>query len=303
MDQQKRKISWRKVFLALFTIVLVGLSAFAMLSTARIQDSRHVRGLNVHIENGDNYCFVNKDQVIRQLFTDRHLNIQRLSLGKTDLHQMERILSTNPWVGNAEVFLDNARMLHINVTQRVPQLRLFTRKGASFYMDTSMALLPVSDEYTQYELLFVNVPDLSSDSVSLLYKKAMLQVAKAIKRDSFWQAQTSEVVVNGLNDFEIVPVLGTHKILLGSSDNLKEKFENVFAFYQDVLNKVGWNRYTTIDVRFANQIVASPSLPWKAPVDRALSNMNWVQTIVGDVSKTEATAMNIAQDTIKTSRQ
>jgi len=49
--------------------------------------------------------------------------------------------------------------------------------------------------------------------------------------------------------------------------------------------------------------VASPSLPWKAPVDRALSNMNWVQTIVGDVSKTEVNAMNIAQDTIKTSRQ
>lgn len=303
MSQQKRKISWRKVFLALFTMVLVGLSAFAMLSTARVQDSRHVRGLDVRIENEENYRFVNKDQVIRQLFTDRHLNLKRLSLGTTDLHQMEQILSTNPWIGNVEVFLDNARILHINVTQRVPQLRLFTRKGASFYMDASLSLLPVSEEHTQYELLFVNVPDLAADSVSDLYKKKMLQVAKAIKRDSFWQAQTSEIIVNGLNDFEIVPVLGTHRILLGSPERLKEKLDNVFAFYQDVLNKVGWNRYTLVDARFADQIVASPSLPWKAPVDRALTNMNWVQTIVGDVSKTEATAMNIAQDTIKTSRQ
>lgn len=303
MNQQKRKLSWRKVFLALFTVVLVGLSAFAMLSAARIQDNRHIRGLDVQVENEEQFRFVNKEQVVRQLFTDRHLKVQGLSLGKADLNQMERILSTNPWIGNAEVFLDNARILHIHITQRVPQLRLFTRKGASFYMDASLALLPVSEEHTQYELLFVNVPDLGSDSISSEYKKSMLFVARAIKRDSFWQAQTSEIIVNGLNDFEIVPVLGTHKILLGSPDRLEEKLENVFAFYQDVLNKVGWNRYTLLDARFADQIVASPSLPWKAPVDRALTNMNWVQTIVGDVSKTEATAINIAQDTIKTSRQ
>lgn len=303
MSQQKRKISWRKVLLALFTTVLVGLSATAMLSTSRIQDSRHVRGLIVQIEQEEQYRFVNKEQVIRQLFTDRHLDVKHLSLGKADLHQMERILATNPWIGNAEVFLDNARMLHINVTQRVPQLRFFTRKGASFYMDASLALLPISEEHTQYELLFVNVPDLGNDSLSIVYKKAMLSIAKTIKRDSFWQAQTSEVIVNSLSDFEIVPVLGTHRILLGNAHRLKEKLENVFAFYRDVLNKVGWNRYTTIDARFSGQIVAAPSLPWKAPVDRALSNMNWVQTIVGDVSKTEASAMNIAQDTIKTSRQ
>lgn len=303
MSQQKRKISCRKVFLALFTTVLVGLSAFAMLSAARVQDARRVRELEVQIENEEQYRFVNKEQVIRQLFTDRHLNIRRLSLAKADLHGMERILSTNPWIGNAEVFLDNTRTLHIHVTQRVPQLRLFTRKGASFYMDDSLCLLPVSDEHTQYELLFVNVPDLGADSVSTEYKKAMLHIARAVKRDSFWQAQTSEIIVNALNDFEIVPVLGTHKIRLGAPDRLKEKLENVFAFYQDVLNKVGWNRYTLLDARFSNQIVASPSLPWKAPVDRALTNMNWVQTIVGDVSKAEASAMNIAQDTIKTSRQ
>lgn len=302
MDQQKRKISLRKVFLALFTLVLVTACVFAMLSTSRIQDQKPVRGVRVMIENEEEFHFVNKEQIMRQLFVDRHVDVKRIAVGKVDLQRMERILSSNPWIEYAQIYLDNARVLNIKVIQRVPQLRLFTRKGASFYMDSTLHLLPVSDENTHYELLFVNVPDLSDDSISTLYKKTMLQVARTIKRDTFWQAQTSEVVVNSLKDIEIVPVLGTHRILLGAADQLQTKLENIFAFYTDVLNKVGWNRYTIVDARFADQIVAAPSLPWKPPVDRALSNMNWVKTIVGDVAKTEQTANNIAQDTLKTSR-
>ncbi len=100
------------------------------------------------------------------------------------------------------------------------------------------------------------------------------------------------MIVHDHQNFELVPVLGSHKILLGDLSNLSEKLENVYTFYQNVLNKIGWDKYTLIDARYKNQVVASPSLPWKAPVDRALSNMNWVKTIVGDLKVDEAAAQN-----------
>lgn len=298
----KRKISTRKIVQTLVTIVLLSCCVFVMLSASKVQESKKVKGVKIEIEN-EAFCqFVSKDEVSKTLFTKRHISPEKLEIGDVDLRKMEKILATNPWIENAQVFVDNNKFLNVQVIQRMPRLRVFERTGYSYYLDSSRHLLPISDHYAHYELLFVNVPEIKDDSIGNLLKARMLEFAKIIKADSFWQAQTSEVVVNGLNDFQIIPVLGSHKILLGNTEHLKNKLENLFTFYQNILNKVGWNRYEVLDARFENQIVASPSLPWKAPVDRALTNMNWVKTIVGEVPKEEVMPAFAKDSSVRTSR-
>lgn len=301
-----RKISTRKIVQTLVTIVLLVCSVLVMLSASKLQKQKKVKGVLINIQNED-YCqFVSKEEIRKSLFEKRHIEPRNLVIGKIDLKNMESILSTNPWIEKAQVFIDNKKMLTINVIQRLPQLRVFDRLGNTYYVDSSLQELPISDQYTHYEVLFVNVPQVKSDSIGAILKQRMLAVAQYIKRDSFWLAQTSEVIVNDLNDFQIIPVMGSHKILLGNTQNLKDKLDNVFAFYQNIMNKIGWDRYQILDARYANQIVASPSLPWKAPVDRALTNMNWVKTIVGDLadetSKTNITVANNTKDSTITTR-
>ena len=284
---EKRKISTRKIVQTLLTIVLLCACVFVLLSASKLQKNKHIKGVVIDIKNED-YCqFVSKDEVRKVLFEKRHIQPMKLTIGEIDLKKMEDILCSNPWIETAQVFIDNTKKLNIQVIQRVPRLRVFDRIGNSYYLDSSRHILPISEHYAHYEVLFVNVPQIKDDSIGQLLKSRMLGIAKLIKADTFWQAQTSVIVVNDINNFELIPVLGTHKILLGNAENLKQKFENVFAFYQNVLNKIGWDRYQILDARFKNQIVASPSLPWKAPVDRALTNMNWVNTIVGDLAKDE----------------
>ena len=304
---EKRKISSRKIVQTLATIVLLAGCVVVMLSASKAQEQKKISGVRISIENEERCQFISKEEVNRSLFERRHMNPRKIAINNIDLKKMEHILSANPWIENAQVFLDNNSTLNIEVTQRVPQLRVFQKNGNSYYIDSSAHILPLSDHYTHYELLFINVPELREDSIGNDLKRKMIAIANFIKRDTFWQAQTAEVVVNGFDNFEIVPVLGTHKILLGNADNIKEKLENVFAFYQNVLNKIGWDRYTGIDARFKNQVVAGPSLPWKAPVDRALSNMNWVKSIVGDKPKEEDIAAmtmlapsNMQGDSLKT---
>lgn len=295
---EKRKISTRKIIQTLVTFVLLGCCVFATLSASKIQDNKKVKGVSIRIENEEVCKFVSKEEVEQTLFEKRHIEPDNIRIGNIDLKKMEHILATNPWIENAQVFVDNNRFLNIDVTQRIPQLRVFQKNGHSYYLDSSKHILPLSDRYTHYEVLFVNVPQIQDDSVGEVLKSRMLSIAEWIKRDSFWQAQTSQIIVNSTEDFELIPVLGTHKILLGDGSSLDKKLENLFAFYQDVLNKVGWDRYTILDARFSNQIVASPSLPWKAPVDRAITNMNWVKSIVGDAPKEENTAVMAMQGNI-----
>lgn len=298
-----RKISTRKIIQALVTLLLLGVCVLVMVRSTQMQKAEYLKGVHINIEN-EAYCqFVSKEAIEHILFDNRHTTVRKILIASVDLKKMERVLATNPWVESAQVFIDNQRYLNINVVQRVPQLRVFDQIGNSYYIDTAKHILPITDQYTHYEILFVNVPEIKEDSIGLVLKTKMLTLAKKIKADTFWQAQTAEIIVRDRNNFEIIPVLGNQRIIIGDTNNLKQKLENIFAFYKKIENKIGWDKYEVIDARFENQIVASPSLPWKAPIDRAITNMNWVKTIVDNSPKEQSDGQMSNMITVDTSKK
>ena len=287
---EKRSISVRKIIQALVTVLLLTACVLATISAAKIQNKKTIRSINVTIKNEQTCHFIDKQEVEKMLLEQRHIDLKSTTIQKIDLRQMEQILLANPWIENAQVFVDNNRVLNVNVQQRIPAIRIFQQNGDSYYIDASLHRLPLSENYTHYSMLFTNVPELKDDSVGTVLKVKMLRLADFIQQSSFWNAQVAQVTVNDDKNFELTTVLGNQRILIGDTTALKEKMANVFAFYQHIINKIGWDKYEVIDARFSNQIVASPSLPWKAPVDRALTNINWVKSIVGNAPVQETTS-------------
>jgi cell division protein FtsQ len=127
-------------------------------------------------------------------------------------------------------------------------------------------------------MVVTNVP--GADIVNGLgVRRKIVALATAIHADSFWNAQVSGVALDSVGMFELTPVLGEHKILFGDTARMQEKFDNLLAFYKNVLNRIGWDKYEVLDVRYRNQVIASPSLPYKGPVDKAIESMNWISSI------------------------
>jgi len=284
---RKNKISVRRVFQVLLTLVATTACIIGILSAARIEDNKRLTGINVQIVNGNRYHFLNNEDVKNMLIDDRHIDINHVPVGKLDIHAMENIIAANPWVGEAQVYVDNNRLMHVSVTQRVPVARIFENDGNSYYIDTTLSALPLSDKYVYYTTVVTNVPEMKNDSLSKSLKAQVLKLVRFVEADTFWNAQVSQIIMDSDYSFEIVPVLGNQKILLGDTARLAEKFDNLFLFYRNILNRVGWDKYETLDLRFKDQVVASPALPWKAPVDKAMSNMNWVKSIIDMGAKKE----------------
>lgn len=278
----RRKISVRKIAQTVMTILLFGCCIFATLSTARIQAGKKIKGIAIRIKNGAQCQFINEESIKETLLQQKHITLAATKLDHIDTRRMEKILCANPWIENADVYVDNNQVLSVSVTQRIPEFRVFEPNGDSYYLDSTLAALPLSSTYTHYCMVFVCVPELGSDSLTQSMKGQMMHIARQLKKDEFWNVQIEHVVLNEHYQFELIPILGKHKILIGDTTRLQEKLADVFVFYKKILNEIGWDRYELLDVRYKNQVVASPSLPWKPPVDNALSNMNWVKTIVGD---------------------
>lgn len=283
----RRRISIRKVIQTLVTILLVAGCTVAILSADRLQNHKKIKGITINIRNSNKVHFLDEAQVKKMLFTDRNINPESVTLAELDLHKMEAIARNNPWVSSAQVYVDNEQQLALNITQRIPVARLFETNGTSYYLDSALHPMPLSTTYVHYVPIVTGAPQLREDSTGMATKGTILSLVNFITRHPFWNAQIAQIEVVEDLKFELIPILGKQRILLGDTSRLEQKLDNLFAFYQQVCNKVGWDKYHTIDLRYEGQVVASPALAWKAPVDRALSNMNWVKAILAAGDKGE----------------
>ena len=78
-----------------------------------------------------------------------------------------------------------------------------------------------------------------------------------ISKDAFLDSFIDQIFVNEHGEIELVPKLGDHTIIMGNGPEIREKLENLRSFYLQVMNKIDWNTYKTINLKFKNQVVCS----------------------------------------------
>jgi cell division protein FtsQ len=162
--------------------------------------------------------------------------------------------------------------VNINVIQRQPVLRIFNDHGESFYLDGTGQLLPLNPDFTTRTMIanghipepYSKTANYLQDSVkmadSLKFNSVMINLYKLstfIVKDTFLNALIEQVYVQKSGEFELIPRIGNHIILLGTTDNMKEKFDNLLVFYKLGLSKTGWSRYNLINIKYKNQVICS----------------------------------------------
>ena len=85
----------------------------------------------------------------------------------------------------------------------------------------------------------------------------LYKLSTYITEDKFLKSQIEQIYVDPNGEFELIPRIGNHIILVGGAENLEDKFERLFVFYKYGLSKTGWSKYNIINIKFKNQIVCS----------------------------------------------
>jgi len=162
--------------------------------------------------------------------------------------------------------------IKIHVTQRRPIMRIFTEKNQSFYLDEKGMVMPLCKYYTARVLIVTGNLRIDSlpayafeekDSVRQkeYFKKSNLDslfiLAKAIDTSAFWKAQISQININEKKEIELIPQIGNQIILLGTIENLVEKFDKLYLFYKKELTNFGLTKYKVINLKYNNQLVCS----------------------------------------------
>jgi len=136
--------------------------------------------------------------------------------------------------------------------------------AGSYYIDETGYLFPLTNVYTSY------VP-IVTGNISVSFKsgycgeipkedKLLQQIyhfGSFLQNNDFWASQIQQLYVQTPYNIDFVPRAGNQLIKLGTLDNVEYKLKKLYTFYKQAIPQEGWDKYSKIDLRYSNQVVAT----------------------------------------------
>lgn len=250
------KFNWKKRLIQAVWI-MAGIGTVVLMGAAMQKKNRKTcTDIKIEITGIEENMFIDEKDILELVNQNRKVIGTQVSM--LNLRSMETALEKNPWVKNAEMFLDNQQVLEIQIEERQPVARVFTMQGSSFYLDSAGIRLPLSDKLSARVPMFTGFPSdnikLSKPDSALL--KDVVKLGRYILADSFWTAQVAQVDIEPGRQFELIPVFGDHVVSIGNAEELDAKFNRLYTFYKQAWLQHGIHYYEKINVQFDKQVVA-----------------------------------------------
>jgi cell division protein FtsQ len=182
-------------------------------------------------------------------------------LAKVDRYKLEQLLNRHSVIRDTDVFSSIDGVLHINIYQRRPVVRLQTATHG-FYIDETGYIFPLSSVYTSFvPIVTGNIPlGISSGYRGAIperekFLKELYAFAMFLDKHEFWQSQVAQVHVEKASEIALTPQEGRETIHLGALTGYEYKLDKLMSFYRNVYPVDVESPYSDIDLRYSNQIV------------------------------------------------
>lgn len=215
------------------------------------------RGIEIKIDYPNDEAHFVDPADIRAKILPSKLNPIGKPFSKVNTMEISQLVEQNKLVQHAACYHTPDSLLRIDIKQRNPIIRVKSSlpvkdsKGtpvSDFYIDLDGELMPAQLGSA------IRLP-LVSGYVRERHIVPLHDFALYLKDHDFWSDEITQIYVRENGDFELIPRIGNHTILVGDFENLDEKLDHVRTFYKKVLPRKGWNAYRVINAKYDGQIV------------------------------------------------
>lgn len=233
------------VMLVIGAYLVVAITAFNVKPPGQVCDD-----IELLVKDSLNTGFITKGEVISML-KKNHANPVGRGMDSIRMEPMEKILATHPLIDEVECYKTPTGKVHVEVTQRIPILRIMARNGENYYIDNKGEIMPPESRCIAHLVVVTGYVDKEYATAELYPLGLFLQ------KNAFWDSQIEQLNVLPTKEIEMVPRVGDHIVFLGKLEHYEDKLYRLKEFYQKALNKVGWNKYKRISLEFDNQIICT----------------------------------------------
>jgi len=302
MEQNKRYKIKNILLTTLWFAVGIG-SIVLLVAAVHKKDIKSCKGIEINISGASNNFFIDKTDVKKIITKYAGENAVGRPIENFNLVSMESALKKDVWIRNAELFFDNNEILQVSVEEREPIARVFTPGGNTFYIDSTNMMLPLSEKFSARVPVFTGFPSevrvLTKADSSLL--NDIKNISILIQQDSFLMAMIDQVDITAQRNFEMIPKLGNQVIVFGDASDADKKFKKLELFYKKVMMKMGWNRYSIINLQYKNEVVAKIKGKDDVSAD-SLRTIQMMEVIAANAAKyaEDSTKAVLSEDTKNT---
>lgn len=204
-------------------------------------------GLVVSVEDSLHTGFLKKNDIV-QILTKKKCNPTGKKMEDVDLQMIENALAEHPYINKALCYKTPGGKVCIRVEQKYAVIHVLADNGEDYYIDRSGEIMP-------HSAYCVSLPVATGTITKKYATQYLAGLGRQIVTDPFWNNQIQQVMVKTDGKVELVPRVGEHIIMLGKPVNVMEKLDRMKIFYTEGLNKVGWNKYSAINLEYDNQVI------------------------------------------------
>jgi cell division protein FtsQ len=270
MNMSERKLNIQRVRnTILWSFLLAGIAALLLFAVRR-KANAGVEALVVTIETSDGENRLITEKEVKQLISVASgKSVTEKTIKSLNIRKLENKLNKDSRIERADFYFDSNNRLHVRIIQKQPLMRVLSEGRQPYFIDVKGRKIPVSRGCE------VRVPVVTG--IQDTFKKGFLTDARPsrlkevftlldyARKDPFLYALIEQVHVqaDSTHDLVIIPKIGREKIVFGGLADMEDKCDKLKIFYRDGLPRLGWNRYTKLNLKMTSQIVgtlADPSL-------------------------------------------
>ena len=222
---------------------------FAIVQFSGEPGTQKCREVVIQVMDSTDRQYVSAPEVMKLLQLN-NLGLVGQRLDQIRYRRVEYVVSVMRMVRRVECFSTNSGKVVIQIWQYSPILRVMQEQG-NFYVDATGQRLEISFNSA------ANVLVASGSIRDSVYIRRLYRMAVLLRKDPFWDAQIVQIFVKPNGEWILVPRVGDYEIEFGLPNDVEDKLERLKLFYEKALPKAGWEKYSSISVKYRKQIICT----------------------------------------------
>lgn len=190
----------KKILILLFLLLITTYLVVAVTAFNAKPSGQVCKGMELIIKDSIDHGFISQKEVLR-LLKSKKLSPVGKPMNEVNTRLLEEELNQHPLIENAECYRTPGCKIGIEVTQRLPILRVMAGNGDNYYIDNKGKIMPIPHSSAHVAVVTGHV---DRDFAT----KELYPFGLFLQNNPLWNAQIVQINVTPAKELELVPRVG-----------------------------------------------------------------------------------------------
>lgn len=239
---------FKRILKYLLAAVIVCYTLFALIVIPSKEKSGICQGVLINV-NDNELEIISRDEVM-DIIKKEGLDPSGKNIDEFYCYDIENFIDSISLVEKSQVYKSIKGYTVIDIDCRIPIIKVYDKDNKSYYIDDKGNII-----HGIHKALYLPVANGHIDDS--IATNDVMKIARAINESRFWNSQIEQIYLDKNRKITLIPRVGNHIIEFGVAENIEQKFDKLYTFYQEGMNRIGWNKYSRLNIEFGNKVICT----------------------------------------------